>query len=77
VAIDAIRAAYNALGRGDVEPLVSLMDEKLEWRGRRAGTSRCLFEVRRSSTPIVGRARNPMAPRTQRAHRKPPVNAAV
>jgi hypothetical protein len=37
VAIDAIRAAYDALGSGDVEPLVSLMDEELEWRGRRRG----------------------------------------
>ncbi len=37
VAIDAIRAAYGALGGGDVEPLVSLMDEKMEWRGRRRG----------------------------------------
>jgi ketosteroid isomerase-like protein len=37
VAIDAIRAAYDALGRGDVEPLVSLMDEEMEWRGRRRG----------------------------------------
>ncbi len=34
MAIDAIRAAYDALGRGDVEPLVSLMDEEMEWRGR-------------------------------------------
>jgi hypothetical protein len=35
VAIDRIRAAYEALGTGDVTPLVSLMDEKMEWRGRR------------------------------------------
>jgi ketosteroid isomerase-like protein len=37
VAIDTIRAAYDALGAGDVEPLVSLMDEEMEWRGRRRG----------------------------------------
>jgi ketosteroid isomerase-like protein len=37
MAIDAIRAAYDALGTGDVEPLVSLMDEGMEWRGRRRG----------------------------------------
>jgi len=37
VAIDAIRAAYNALGTGNVEPLVSLMDEKMVWRGVRRG----------------------------------------
>jgi ketosteroid isomerase-like protein len=37
VAIDVIRAAYDALGSGDVEPLVSLMDEEMEWRGRRRG----------------------------------------
>jgi hypothetical protein len=36
VAIDQIRAAYDALGTGDVAPLVSLMDEKMEWRGRRS-----------------------------------------
>jgi hypothetical protein len=37
MAIDAIRAAYDALGTGDVEPLVSLMDEGMEWHGRRRG----------------------------------------
>jgi len=37
VTIHAIRAAYDALGTGDVEPLVSLMDEEMEWRGRRRG----------------------------------------
>ena len=37
VALDAIRAAYDALGNGDVEPLVSLMDEEMEWQGRRGG----------------------------------------
>jgi hypothetical protein len=37
MAIDAIRGAYDALGTGDVEPLVSLMDEGMEWRGRWRG----------------------------------------
>jgi ketosteroid isomerase-like protein len=35
VAVDPIRAAYLALGDGDVEPLVSLMHPEMEWRGRR------------------------------------------
>jgi ketosteroid isomerase-like protein len=34
---DAIRSAYDALGKGDVEPLVSLMDEDMSWEGRRRG----------------------------------------
>lgn len=33
VSVDAIRAAYEALGAGDVEPLVALMDSELDWRG--------------------------------------------
>jgi len=37
VAVDEIRGAYEALGRGDVGPLVALMDEEMEWRGRRRG----------------------------------------
>ncbi len=37
VALDAIRAAYDALGTGDVEPLVSLMDAEMEWQGQRRG----------------------------------------
>ena len=37
VALDSIRAAYDALGNGDVEPLVSLMDAEMEWQGRRRG----------------------------------------
>jgi ketosteroid isomerase-like protein len=35
VAIDAVRVAYDALGQGDVEPLVALMDESMVWHGRR------------------------------------------
>jgi hypothetical protein len=35
--LDAIRAAYDALGEGEVEPLVALMDRDLYWRGRRSG----------------------------------------
>ena len=31
----ALRHAYTALGRGDVEPLVSLMAPDMEWRGRK------------------------------------------
>jgi hypothetical protein len=33
--VDAIRAAYEAANSGDVEPLVSLIDAQMEWRGRR------------------------------------------
>ena len=33
MSLDAIRAAYEALGTGDVEPLVALMDPDLDWRG--------------------------------------------
>jgi hypothetical protein len=36
VSVDAIRSAYEALGDGDVEPLVALIDPRLEWRGRRS-----------------------------------------
>ena len=35
VAVDAVRAAYESLGEGDVEPLVGLIDPGMEWRGRR------------------------------------------
>ena len=35
VAVDAIRSAYEALGEGDVEPLVALIHPDMEWRGRR------------------------------------------
>jgi hypothetical protein len=31
--IDELRAAAEALNRGDVEPLVSLMSSEMEWRG--------------------------------------------
>jgi len=31
------RGAYDALGNGDLGPLVSLMDEEMEWRGGRRG----------------------------------------
>ena len=30
---DAVRAAYEALGQGDVDSLVSLMSEDMLWRG--------------------------------------------
>jgi len=35
VNVETIRAAYEALAAGDVEPLVSLIDPQMEWRGRR------------------------------------------
>ena len=35
--MDQIRKAYEALGTGDVEPLVALMHPDMEWRGRRPG----------------------------------------
>jgi hypothetical protein len=31
-----LRGAYEALGRGNVDPLVSLMDDEMEWRGPKA-----------------------------------------
>jgi len=33
--VEQIRAAYEALGTGDVEPLIELMHPDLEWRGLR------------------------------------------
>ena len=33
MSVDTIRSAYEALGAGDVEPLVALMSPELEWRG--------------------------------------------
>jgi hypothetical protein len=35
VDVDAVRAAYESLGEGDVEPLVALIHPEMEWRGRR------------------------------------------
>ena len=35
MSVDAIRSAFEALGREDVEPLVALIDPRMEWRGRR------------------------------------------
>jgi hypothetical protein len=35
MSVDSIRTAFEALGAGDVEPLVALMHPELEWRGRR------------------------------------------
>jgi ketosteroid isomerase-like protein len=35
VSVDTIRSAYEALAAGDVDPLVSLIDPRMEWRGRR------------------------------------------
>jgi hypothetical protein len=35
VSVDAIRAAYEAANGADVEPLVSMIDPQMEWRGRR------------------------------------------
>ena len=32
---DALRQAYEALGTGDPEPLVSLMADDLIWHGRK------------------------------------------
>lgn len=34
--LEAIREAYEALGDGEVEPLVALMDREVDWRGRRS-----------------------------------------
>jgi hypothetical protein len=35
VSADSIRAAFEGLGEGNVEPLVTLIDPAMEWRGRR------------------------------------------
>jgi ketosteroid isomerase-like protein len=35
--IDQLRAAANALDRGDVEPFVALLDPNVDWRGRSRG----------------------------------------
>jgi hypothetical protein len=35
VSVETIRAAYEALAGGEIEPLVSLIDPQMEWRGRR------------------------------------------
>ena len=35
VSADSIRAAYEALAEGDVDPLVALIHPEMEWRGRR------------------------------------------
>jgi hypothetical protein len=35
--IDVIRKAYEALGQGELEPLAALMDDDVEWSGRRSG----------------------------------------
>jgi ketosteroid isomerase-like protein len=32
---DTVRAAYEALARGDVDPLVALMSDDMLWEGRR------------------------------------------
>jgi hypothetical protein len=35
MSVDAVRNAYEALVRADVEPLVALVDPSMVWRGRR------------------------------------------
>jgi hypothetical protein len=35
--VDVIRSAYSALAEGEVGPLVALMDDEVEWRGRKSG----------------------------------------
>jgi hypothetical protein len=35
VGVEQIRAAYEALTEGEVEPMVALMGPEVEWRGRR------------------------------------------
>ena len=35
MSVETIRAAYEALAAGEAEPLVSLIDPQMEWRGRR------------------------------------------
>jgi ketosteroid isomerase-like protein len=35
MSVDAIREAFEAFGKGDLEPVVALIDPAMEWRGRR------------------------------------------
>ena len=35
MSVDAVRDAFEALGEGNVEPLVALIDPGMIWRGRR------------------------------------------
>ena len=35
MSVDIVRSAFEALGEGDVDPLVALIDPAMEWRGRR------------------------------------------
>ena len=35
MSVETIRAAYEALAAGEAEQLVSLIDPRMEWRGRR------------------------------------------
>jgi hypothetical protein len=35
MSVDEIRSACEALAKGDLEPLLSLMHAEMEWRGRR------------------------------------------
>ena len=37
---DLIRAGYEALGRGEIEALTSLLQDAAEWRGVRSGWRR-------------------------------------
>jgi ketosteroid isomerase-like protein len=35
MSVDSIRRAFEALGDGNVDALVELIDPSMEWRGRR------------------------------------------
>jgi ketosteroid isomerase-like protein len=65
--VDLIRQAYEALGRGDEEPLLSLVDDHVEWRGvahgfrRRRALCRGRVEVRDALVAIIAEAALPEA----------------
>jgi ketosteroid isomerase-like protein len=67
--VDLIRQAYEALGRGDEEPLLSLLDDHVEWRGvahgfrRRRALCRGRVEARDSLGAIIAEAALPEADR--------------
>jgi len=69
--VDLIRQAYEALGRGDEGPFLSLLDDHVEWRGvahgfgfrRRRAVCRARIEARDTLEAIIAEAALPEADR--------------
>jgi ketosteroid isomerase-like protein len=67
--VDLIRQAYEALDRGDEEPLLSLLDDHVEWRGvahgfrRRRALCRGRIEARDALRAMIAEAALPEADR--------------